>query len=149
MAPKKQDVHPMLDGVAEQIRPRVSEKGQTLQVENTDCKACFDRKWTMEAIYNIVDNAVKYTPEGGRINIKAMTYELFVRIDITDSGIGIQEDETGKIFGRFYRGRQVQEQEGVGIGLYLAREILTEEGGYIKVQSKKGAGTTFSVFLSV
>ena len=76
-------------------------------------------------------------------------YEMFVRIDITDSGIGISETEQAQIFSRFYRSEQVREQNGVGIGLYLAREIISHEGGYIKVISEPGKGSTFSIFLSI
>lgn len=108
--------------------------------------AHFDLKWTVEAIYNILDNAVKYTSKGGTITISMQNYEMFVRLDITDTGMGIPEEELNKIFIRFYRGRAVVEQEGVGIGLYLARKILMEEGGYIKVASKLKEGTTFSLF---
>ena len=109
--------------------------------------ACFDVKWTTEAIENIVDNAIKYTPEGGDITLAVTSYELFLRIDIADTGIGIAESEYADIFKRFYRSQAVNTIEGVGIGLYLARQIITGQGGYIKVTSTLGQGTTFSVFL--
>lgn len=109
--------------------------------------AVFDFKWKLEAISNLVDNAVKYTPAGGAITISAREYEMFVRVNISDTGIGISEDETAKIFTRFYRSSAVSDEKGVGIGLYLAREILTREGGYIKVSSEQGNGSVFSVFL--
>lgn len=110
--------------------------------------ACFDRKWTVEALSNLVDNAVKYTPPGGKVTVSVQEYEMFVRIDVADTGIGISEEETAKIFARFYRSPHVQEERGVGLGLYLAREILHREGGYIKVASVPGEGSVFSVFLS-
>lgn len=112
-----------------------------------DCSAVFDFKWTLEAISNIVDNAVKYTPAGGAITISAREYEMFARIDIADTGIGMSEEETAKIFTRFYRSPEVRDERGVGVGLYLAREIVAKEGGYIKVTSSKGTGSVFSVFL--
>ena len=117
-------------------------------MEQTDAAANFDAKWTAEALGNIVDNSVKYTDHGG-IDITVKIYEMFVRIDVTDSGIGISEAEQAQIFSRFYRSEQVREQNGVGIGLYLAREIISHEGGYIKVISEPGKGSTFSVFLSI
>lgn len=109
--------------------------------------AFFDKKWTLEALANIVDNALKYTPAGGSVKVEVMEYEMFVRIDIRDTGIGMTEDETAKIFSRFYRSPVVSGEEGVGIGLYLVREILSREGGYVKVASRLGEGSVFSVFL--
>ena len=94
-----------------------------------------------------MDNAVKYTPSGGNIRIALMNTELFARIEIQDTGIGISEMDTAKIFQRFYRGRSVSEVEGVGIGLYLARQIIAEENGYMKVKSAVGKGTSFFVYL--
>ena len=91
-------------------------------------------------------NAIKYT-EYGTITISAVNYEMFARIDISDTGTGISESEQSKIFTRFYRSKVVPEQEGVGIGLYLARQIISDEGGYIKVTSVPGKGSTFSIFL--
>ncbi|MGL4790465.1 MAG: sensor histidine kinase, partial [Phocaeicola sp.] len=103
--------------------------------------------WTAEALYNIIDNAIKYTPSGGSVRISVTAYQLFCRIDVTDTGIGISEDETAKIFSRFYRSQQVTDKDGVGLGLYLAREIMAAQGGYIKVASKSDCGSVFSVFL--
>ena len=102
-----------------------------MQLQDTDAFAVFDFKWTAEALANIVDNAIKYT-EHGTITISAVSYEMFARIDISDTGSGIPESEQAKIFARFYRSNSVQKQEGVGIGLYLARQIISGEGGYIK-----------------
>ncbi|MBQ1608008.1 MAG: sensor histidine kinase, partial [Lachnospiraceae bacterium] len=114
-------------------------------VNPTDASARMDEKWTMEAISNIVDNAIKYTNEG-YVHINTQPYELFTRIDISDTGIGIPEVEQAQVFGRFYRSARNKHTEGVGIGLFLAREIISQEGGYIKLSSDE-TGTTFSVFL--
>ncbi len=112
----------------------------------TEETACFDPKWTAEALCNLVDNAIKYTEQGGVI-LSVTPYELFLRVDVTDTGIGIPEDRQAQIFSRFYRGNS--DREGVGIGLYLAREILRSEGGYIKVSSEPGKGSVFALFLPV
>ena len=73
---------------------------------------------------------------------------MYVKLDVTDTGKGILESNQAAIFRRFYREEEVHEEPGVGIGLYLAREIITQQGGYIKVTSEIGNGSTFSVFLS-
>ncbi len=145
--PKLEPVQGVLDEVQKQILQKADAKGISITLEDTSINACFDLKWTTEAVYNIADNAVKYTESGGSIAIKATAYELFCRIDITDTGIGIAEDEHSKIFTRFYRSVAVNNQDGVGIGLFLAREIVAAEGGYIKVSSHPACGSTFSVFL--
>lgn len=112
-----------------------------------DIAASHDRKWTSEALFNILDNAVKYTSEGGTIKVSVEAWEMYVKIDITDSGKGIAENRQGMIFKRFYREEEVHDIEGIGLGLYLAREIITMQGGYIKVSSAVGCGSTFSIFL--
>lgn len=109
--------------------------------------ACHDSKWTSEAIVNIMENAVKYTPDNGKIHVTVIPYEIFTKIDISDTGIGIDKNELNNIFKRFYRCPAVSQYNGVGIGLYLAREIISFQGGYIKVKSQLGEGSTFSVFL--
>lgn len=106
-----------------------------------------DSRWTGEALCNLLDNAVKYTPENGSIHIKVQEWEMYVKIDITDTGRGISESEQAAIFKRFYREEAVHEEEGIGVGLYLSREIVHMQGGYIKVTSQVGKGSTFSLFL--
>ncbi len=106
-----------------------------------------DKNWTVEAVFNIIDNAVKYTGNGGKIVIETIQYEMFARVDITDNGIGIDEKEINNIFKRFYRGDYTQNEDGIGIGLYLARQIITKQNGYIKVKSKVSQGSVFSLFI--
>ncbi len=141
-----EELNPLLQDVAMQLREKAEAKNLKLELEYTDARALIDKKWTQEAIVNIVDNAIKYTDQGS-ITINTKDYEMFVCVDISDTGIGIPEEESAKVFQRFYRGSNVKSKEGVGIGLHLAREIISGEGGYIKLSSKLGEGTTFSVFL--
>ncbi len=146
LSPEKGPLRPMLQSVCGQFAAKAQEKGLSLIAEETPLSAIFDPKWTAEALGNVLDNAIKYTQKGG-ITLRATAYELFVRIDVTDTGIGIGETELPKIFSRFYRSENVRGQEGVGIGLYLAREIISAEGGYMKVASVLGQGSSFSIFL--
>lgn len=127
-------------------------KAEKKQIELTvDCApeimVQHDPKWTAEAIGNILDNAVKYTPTGGRVAIAVRPWQFYTRIDITDTGIGIPEEHYNDVFQRFYRAQEVATEEGVGLGLYLANGIITRQKGYISVKSTVGVGTTFSVYL--
>ena len=147
LAPEQKNAAPMVDYVCNQLMPKAQEKGLKLLWERSDVEAHFDEKWTTEALLNIVDNAVKYT-EKGSVTLRIKEYEMFVCIEVADTGIGILEEEQAKIFGRFCRSNDVRNKEGVGIGLYLARQIISGEGGYIKVSSKLGEGTVFGVYLA-
>ena len=147
VSPKLNSIEKLLDNAIKQANTKAEAKNIELTVEKKEIYAMFDLKWTAEALYNIIDNAIKYTHSGGNVSISTTAYQLFCRIDITDTGIGMTEEETVKIFSRFYRGHLVSDEEGVGIGLYLAREIVASQGGYIKVQSKPQKGSTFSMFL--
>lgn len=150
VTPKLQPLAPLLERAASQAKAAAEQKGIALQLhlqQQAEMKALYDLRWTAEALGNLLDNAVKYTPPGGCIQVSATQYELFCRIDVRDNGIGVAEEEQAQIFGRFYRGRQVREQEGLGIGLYLAREIAQKQGGYLKLSSRPGQGSTFSLYL--
>lgn len=96
---------------------------------------------------NILENAIKYSPENSRIKITVTRLDIYTRITVSDEGIGIPENEYNNIFKRFYRGKNVEQQEGNGLGLYLAQLILQCEKGYITVASKPGCGSHFSLFL--
>lgn len=146
LQPHPGKLEPMLQKVREQLLPKAEAKGLFLQLERTECSAVYDAKWTNEALCNLVDNAVKYTEQGG-VTISAKEYEMFVCIEVSDTGIGIAEEEQSAIFARFYRSPEVSDAEGVGIGLYLVRKIIAGQGGYIRVSSEAGKGSTFKLFL--
>lgn len=144
--PKEENVGKMLDAL--DFTAQAQEKNICLSIGKADgLTACFDLKWTLEALSNILDNAIKYTPDGGKVSVSAQEYEMFIRIDVKDTGMGMSEDETAKVFARFYRSPRVSQEKGVGIGLYLVREILSRESGYIKVSSVINQGSVFSMFL--
>lgn len=153
LSSKKTSVFPMLEELVSQYTPSAKEKGLILSVrhaekENPNPAAIFDEKWTMEALANLIDNAIKYT-ETGSVTLSVKVYELFLCIQVSDTGIGIPEEEHTKVFSRFYRAQTVHEMPGLGIGLFLAREIITLENGYIKLSSKPGRGSVFSVYLPI
>lgn len=120
---------------------------ELVTTEFKDIRLWHNPKWTAEAMTNILENAVKYSPEGSSIKITLEELEIYAKVTIADEGIGIPEKEYNLIFQRFYRGKAVEQQEGSGLGLYLAQLILKREKGYITVSSKEGAGSRFSLFL--
>lgn len=145
--PQPGEISPVVERAAAQYAPKAAEKGIALTVGQTEGSAVFDPKWTEEAVCNLLDNAVKYTPAGGAVTVEVKNYELFSAIRVTDTGPGISEEEQAKIFGRFYRAPGAWQAEGVGIGLYLTRQIAEKQGGYVKVESMPGMGSTFSLYI--
>ncbi len=115
--------------------------------KNTHISALYDEKWTQEAIFNVLENCIKYSNKDTTITIQMSKNTFFSKIIITDQGIGIKKENYNNIFQRFYRAQEVQDEDGIGIGLYLTREILSREEGYITVQSEYGKGSTFTIYL--
>lgn len=140
---KLQDI---LIDIVQQSYLRIEEKDIILNIDNSEIDLNIDKKWTTEAIYNVFDNAIKYSENQGKINIKCYIEQLFVKINIEDNGRGISEFELNNIFKRFYRGKN-QTADGAGIGLYLSRQIIEMQGGFITVKSKEHKGSIFSIYL--
>ena len=149
LSPCESDIDSMIRSAIEQVAPKADSKQIQIGYTPERYTASFDSKWTQEALFNILDNAVKYSPECTRITVSVKAFEMFVCISVADQGIGISEEELPRIFGRFYRGQNVRAQNGVGIGLYLSRRIIEEQGGYITAESSPGQGSVFKVFLPV
>lgn len=145
--PQLGEITPVVERAVAQYAPKAGEKGIVLTTRQTEGSAVFDPKWTEEAVCNLLDNALKYTPAGGTVTVEVKNYELFSVIRVSDTGLGISEGEQAKIFGRFYRAPGAYQAEGVGIGLYLTRQIAEKQGGYVKVESAPGKGSTFSLYI--
>ena len=121
-----------------QIQKKAEEKDIYFQVELPEKIICeHDKNWMCEALYNVFDNAVKYSKSNSTINITMKQTEMFYKILIRDYGIGIRDGEENKIFQRFYRSEQARGQEGCGIGLYLSREIVLLQKGMMKAKQMK------------
>ncbi|MBO5468168.1 MAG: HAMP domain-containing histidine kinase [Lachnospiraceae bacterium] len=114
--------------------------------EEVRCDILHDRRWTAEACFNLLDNAVKYGKSGDEIILAVRELGLTIEISVTDQNEPISEEERTRIFERFYRGQNAVEKEGVGIGLYLVREIIEKEGGCLSV-CLAGHGNRFSIVL--
>lgn len=149
VVPQENKVDKLIDTAVSAVRVKAEMKNITIEhIEAEGAKAAFDMKWTTEALVNVIDNAVKYSPEGGKIQIFTETFDMYQAVHVVDEGDGIAEEDMARIFGRFFRGSEVQQEEGVGIGLYLTREIVSREDGYIKVvPNNKREGGELIVYL--
>lgn len=140
---------PVIEVIADSLAQIMSQAEQKNISVNVDCceeiVVFCDKKWTSEAIFNILDNAVKYTPSNGSISVSVCKNKFYALIKIKDSGVGIGEEEQAKIFGRFYRSQSVVHVEGLGIGLFLSRQIISGQGGFITVKSEPAHGTEFII----
>ncbi|EKO1911139.1 HAMP domain-containing histidine kinase [Clostridium botulinum] len=146
--PKKVSLNDICLTAIKQVYKKAKDKNIEIKFNDTeDIVLNIDKNWTTEAVFNIIDNAIKYTNNNGTIVVHSIKYEMFARINVTDNGIGIDEEEINSIFKRFYRGEGSENEEGVGIGLYLSRQIIEKQSGYIKVKSKPLKGSIFSIFI--
>lgn len=145
------DVLKTVDQAVKAIEGQAKTKGITLiWNEKSACGAMtayHNAKWTAEALVNILENAMKYSEENTTITIVIEKLELYIRVKITDHGLGIAKEDYANIFKRFFRGKNVAEEPGSGLGLYLAQLIMAKQEGYITVESQLGKGSTFSVYL--
>lgn len=149
LSPKENSVKELLRQVIEANYVNADAKNMDIRCDVPDgLTAVFDLRWTAEAVGNILDNAVKYSPDRSEIRVSACAYDMFVRIDIADQGSGIPEDELCNIWKRFYRGKNAEREKGVGIGLCLTANILNTEGGRVSAKSDE-SGSIFSVFLPI
>lgn len=110
-------------------------------------KATFDRSRVQQIVSVLLDNAVKYTPEGGNVTIRFREEDGWAALEVSDTGIGIPEGELPLIFERFYRAKDSHTVNGVGLGLSIARQIAESHGGEIRAVSQVGEGSTFTLLL--
>ncbi len=146
--PEKTSVEEILNTACQMVELAAIKKKINIVPEEMEAFCFADKKWTIEALGNVLDNAVKYSPENSKVTVSGILYESFVCIQVKDQGIGISEEEQGMVFERFYRSKDVSSEPGFGIGLYLAREVLAKQGGYVKIKSEIGKGTTVQLYLS-
>lgn len=147
ITPKQQNMGGLLYEVKQELEPLAESKKISIQYKRKNIQAVVDYPWTVVAISYILENAIKYSNPESVVKMNIVQYDNYARVDITDNGMGIDYKETDAVFKRFYRGKEAQKQEGLGIGLYLAKHIIQEQCGFIKVSSMVGKGTMFSIFL--
>lgn len=129
---------------------KANEKKIDIELEEfSDIRLRHDVKWTAEAFANVIENAVKYSPEDSCVKIRVEPYVSYVAVEVEDEGIGVEKKEYSDIFKRFYRGKEAEKRvrEGAGVGLYLVRKILEEQGGSVRVLSSGRRGSVFQMVL--
>jgi PAS domain S-box-containing protein len=143
------DLCQLINEVVDEQRPTIDERHQRLQVVLPEggIELVVDPKLTRMLIDNLVSNASKYTPVGGRIRVSARATKLTHSIKVSDTGVGITRQDMPKLFQRFSRipNRLSADRGGTGLGLYLVQTVATLHGGRLKVDSRPGRGTTFEV----
>lgn len=148
LSPARENIRQTVSDAIGSVISAAAKKNINITVSDfKDIPLYHDRKWTREALANVLENAVKYSPQDGEIEITAESMPMYTKIIITDHGIGIDKNDWHLIFTRFYRGQNTKDNEGTGLGLYLAALIMEKQGGYIMVDSKPGSFTSFSLFL--
>ena len=136
---------PLLDSCISHTEIMAELRGVTVCViADEKCSALCDKKWTAEAITNIVKNCIEHTPSGGNVCITAQENKLYTRITVRDSGCGISREDLPHIFDRFYRAKN-SDENSVGIGLSLTKAIIEKQGGYISAASGQGEGSEFVI----
>lgn len=143
---EKTNLNETIDLAVSSLEQQAKTKNQSLIIEEQkNIILEHDKEWLAEALSNIIKNAIEHTNEGGKIQIETEQTKLFTYIYIKDNGKGISEEKQKKIFKRFYKGESSTDPKSIGIGLSLAKSIIEEQGGEIKVKSKEGKGTTFCI----
>ena len=150
LEPEEMNVAPVIEDVVELYGYVAEEKGVSVYTGfPKELYLTADRNWVRQVLANLLDNAIKYTPTGGRIDIEACRREQEVVISVKDTGVGISHEELDKIWERLYRGDKSRSQRGLGLGLSLVNAIVGAHRGYVQVSSEPGAGSVFTVYLPV
>ena len=150
LKPEKADVKATLARAVAGAYAKAVDKNISIETEEfADIAVVHDPGWTAEAIGNVLDNGVKYAPAGTCISIRVSELVSYVMIEVEDEGPGIPAEEQSRIFQRFYRGKAeaVRKAEGSGVGLYLTRRILEEQGGTVCVKNGRTGGSKFVITL--
>ncbi len=150
LKPERQNLLPIVLRAVNQVVEKAECKEMEIEIEIADgmqFQATADARWTAEAVYNVLDNAVKYGNEGSKIEITAIELTDYIGIAVRNEGIAIHKEEYHTIFKRFSRGKEAGAEGGVGLGLYITREILEGERGYIEVKSLPDARTEFTLYI--
>ena len=129
---KQANLKDIVKDVLREFNVTLDEKNIRINLKDEDLLFALDERWLKEAIHNLVDNAIKYSPKGSTINISIYKSYLNYNLDIENECKDLSEDNLPKIFERFYRGKNSVSKDGLGLGLFIAREIIEKHGGNIR-----------------
>jgi signal transduction histidine kinase len=142
------DVTAVAKQASDQVQPLAQTSRMTIQLNATPASTVQgDSSQIQRALVNVLENAIKFSPEGSTISLKVEQLQNGIEISVSDSGLGIPEEEREKIFQPFYRGTQNGDKEGSGLGLFIARKIVELHGGTIRAESNAGNGTVIRINL--
>ena len=148
LKPQKLSLQQLINEAVNGVIMKAVEKDIELEVElSEDTFVMVDKKWTLEALGNVLENAVKYSPKQTTVILRASSLVTYVLVEIKDEGPGIPTDEQNKIYQRFYRGSSSTAADGPGVGLYLTRKIIEEQGGTVMVKQRHPRGSNFQLTL--
>lgn len=148
LRPQKLSLQLLINQAINSVIMKAVEKEMELEVELAEDRMVYvDEKWTLEALGNVLENAVKYAPEKTTVKVQVSSLVTYVLVEIKDEGPGITKEEQNKIYQRFYRGSHSDSVEGSGVGLYLTRKIIEEQGGTIMVKRNHPKGANFQLTL--
>jgi signal transduction histidine kinase len=151
LRPTPFDLFAVLITVVEKVKT-FSTQHQIFLESETSIPVCVDRDRIQQVLMTILSNAIRYSPSGGKVVVKATCDKEFIRISVCDEGLGIPEDKLERVFERYFQAHLIglKGQGGLGLGLYLAKEILTRMKGSIEARSEgEGRGSEFTVIFPV
>lgn len=141
------DLRDLIGSCLEQLNDKIGDREISIRIPNDFPEISIDLPFMLKALFNLVDNALKYSAADSSIKIQAILEQPKVQIKITDSGCGIAREDLKRIFEKFYRAQQPQNVSGTGLGLCISKGIIEAHGGMIYVESIPGKGSTFTVEL--
>jgi len=148
--PEPSVLDPLVQEVRDVIRPLAERKHIGLSSDvPAGFAAVLDRSRFKQILYNYLSNAVKFTPEGGRVSVRIMPADPCFRLEVEDNGIGIPPEETSRLFQDFQQLSNRKAEQGTGLGLALTRHIVEAQGGTVGVRSTPGSGSIFSAVLPI
>ncbi len=143
------DLRDFIGACLEQIKDKIGGRNIKINIPKEMPEVAVDFSYMLKAILNVIDNALKYSPDGSEIEIEASCSGKNMRVSVRDHGYGIPKEDLGKIFNKFYRVQRAQNVLGTGLGLSISKNIIEAHGGHISAESILGKGATFIIELPI